>query len=107
MKNFKKWVYKNASKIDPYYKDCKPNEELSADVLVNAMWRINRKYNENCNKGFCIKQNDALTAYISIYETNDTVELSPYFWFSDNSEQQALTAALNYIFNNNKGGNND
>ena len=42
-REFEQWVYKQASIIDPYYKDCKPELPLSRDVLLACMWAINRE----------------------------------------------------------------
>ena len=94
---FKEFVYKEASKIDPYYKECKPNEEeLSVDVLVNAMWAINREGE------YKLLQDDP--AIYTVTDIDKSIELgydiNNFFFFKDynNSEKQSLTAALNYIF---------
>ena len=100
-KDFKEWLCKLTG---TQYQDLKAEHlceyDIELEVLIKAMWAINKKYNENCNKGFCIKQNDLLNAYIAINEMNDTTELSDYYWFTDNSEQRCLILALKYIYEN-------
>ena len=90
---YNKWVYTKASKIDSYYRDCKPFEDLSADVLIKAMWAINRE-------GIFFINTLQNSVFIDTVDQKNGADIAYYFLYKDhnNSEQEALDKALRYIY---------
>ena len=101
--DFKKWLcdlagIKYWTVIDRYGNSWEEN--ISLEILIKAMWTINRqegsKYKIRLEDIYCFTVTNEWSDSVAVTDVD--------FYFKDynNSEQEALTAALEYIFKETK-----
>lgn len=95
--DFKKWLSDKAGYLYLAYQMLEEkgmNNEV--ELLIKAMWAVNRE------KDYLMEITDA---YITVQDPDWRIEPS-YFLFKDynNSEQKALTAALEYVYKESQDG---
>lgn len=110
--DFKKWLCELAGIEYNYFFESFPDKNkawggFELIILVKAMWAINRAYSRREGE-YCIKDNthfrNITPCFSIVHDYIDLEENSIYLQDHNNSEQEALTAALEYIYeqNNNK-----
>lgn len=103
---FKKWLVKKAGRDTTPGKDFIALMEViepSLETLIRCMWAVNRESKNKCLSWF-IQQvycNKGLS--FAVFKISEVVK---FFYLCDHndSEQEALTAALNYIYKETIGG---
>ena len=98
--DFEKWLCE-LNNIEYEYKEmfkvCK--QEITLEILIKAAWAINRNFGSTKDKHFYIAM--GLGSYqISYISGNSLAYKEERFYYKnyDNSEQEALVAALKYIY---------
>ena len=85
---FKKWLCEKGCSLYTYGLYDKMLTDAQLAILIKAMWAVNRE-----GKGIEINL-ESERVYVSLIQDHD------YFYFKDhnNSEQEALTKALEYVW---------